>query len=113
MFSLLIKKIYKNRANRRVYFARDELPLGWNSLNHSTSELNPIKSIYKKKFCKEIEFLGEGVCTLDFVEIVENDNVVVTPCKHIFHYKCLKMWVESDTGSFRCPNCKGPFLPFG
>ena len=34
-------------------------------------------------------------------------EIVKTPCRHIFHYQCLKGWL--DTGQQTCPMCRAPY----
>ena len=37
------------------------------------------------------------------------DLIKVLPCKHYFHYSCLKPWFKKDT---KCPTCRLDVIKF-
>ena len=43
------------------------------------------------------------ICYEDFE--VSNSIVSITPCQHIFHYKCLNNWLNQNILNPKCPNC--------
>ena len=44
------------------------------------------------------------ICYEDFE--LYNSVVSITPCQHIFHYKCLHNWLNKNAmNSIKCPNC--------
>ena len=43
------------------------------------------------------------ICYEDFE--VYNSVVSITPCQHIFHYKCLNNWLNQNMLNPKCPNC--------
>lgn len=43
------------------------------------------------------------ICLEDF--IIEKSNVSITPCQHIFHFKCLSDWLLKNILNPKCPNC--------
>ena len=43
------------------------------------------------------------ICYEDFE--VSNSVVSITPCQHIFHYKCLNNWLNQNILNPKCPNC--------
>ena len=46
------------------------------------------------------------VCTICIEEFkVEKSNVSITPCQHIFHFKCLSDWLMKNVLNPKCPNC--------
>ena len=49
-------------------------------------------------------------CPICLENIKENDKVSYTPCKHIFHFDCLKNWLETEALNPQCPNCKYSIL---
>ena len=60
-----------------------------------------IKLLKHEKFIK-YKYLEDKciICQFDFREL---ENVVVLPCKHCFHFACLKPWVQKQNN---CPMCK-------
>lgn len=66
-----------------------------------------------QKFYKDIEVLGDLCCVIDLVAINEGDFVVITPCKHIYHPKCLAQWLDNILNPQKsCPNCKSSLKLF-
>lgn len=37
-------------------------------------------------------------------------KVVQLPCKHCFHYACIKKWVDSGVANINCPECRHPIV---
>ena len=60
-----------------------------------------IKKLKHEKFLK-YKYLEEKciVCQYDFKEM---ETIVVLPCKHCFHFPCIKPWI---TNQHHCPLCK-------
>ena len=60
-----------------------------------------IKGLKHDKFIKN-KFLEDKciICQYNFLEL---ESVVGLPCKHCFHFACLKPWVEKE---HHCPLCK-------
>lgn len=44
-----------------------------------------------------------SICTEDFADTAYIPTVV-TDCRHVFHYRCIKQWRER--GELTCPNCR-------
>ena len=45
-------------------------------------------------------------CTICYEDFEVNNSVVsITPCQHIFHYKCLNNWLNQNILNPKCPNC--------
>ena len=59
-----------------------------------------------ERICKkEYEKYGTK-CTICLEELkVGIDKVSLTPCFHVFHYKCLSDWLRKNTSNLKCPNC--------
>ena len=39
-------------------------------------------------------------------EITENEKMVTTPCKHVFHKRCIDKWKQRSDTAPKCPNCR-------
>jgi hypothetical protein len=64
------------------------------------TELSP------KKFRKEYGLKDGNTCTICIENFKENKSKVsITPCKHVFHYKCLMNWLIGNVLNPKCPNC--------
>ena len=60
-----------------------------------------IKKLKQEKFIK-YKYLEDKciICQFDFKEL---ERIVVLPCKHCFHFQCIKPWIEKQ---HYCPLCK-------
>lgn len=46
------------------------------------------------------------ICTICIEEFKEGKSkVCITPCQHVFHFKCLKDWLMKNVLTPKCPNC--------
>ena len=45
-------------------------------------------------------------CSICMNEITKNEKMVTTPCKHVFHKRCLGKWRERSDTAPTCPNCR-------
>ena len=60
-----------------------------------------------KVFTKDIIVNDCEKCSICLEAFEFNKSQVsVTPCKHIFHFDCLKNWLETEVVNPQCPNCK-------
>ena len=52
-----------------------------------------------------------SVCTICLEDFKEGkSNVTITPCQHVFHFKCLRNWLMKNVLNPKCPNCNHNFL---
>ena len=59
-----------------------------------------------KKFIKKYGVKDGYTCTICIEDFIENKSKVsITPCKHVFHYKCLTNWLVQNFKNPKCPNC--------
>ena len=59
-----------------------------------------------KKFLKKYGLKDGNTCTICIEEFKENKSrVSITPCNHVFHYKCLTNWLVKNVKNPKCPNC--------
>ena len=65
-------------------------------------------SFLGERICeKEYEKYGTN-CTICLEELKVNiDKVSLTPCGHVFHFKCVKDWLNKNLSdlNLKCPNC--------
>lgn len=59
------------------------------------------------KSIHEEEEDGDGKCSICLETFVGNEQVVVTPCNHMFHEECLLPWVKRHG---QCPVCRHEFV---
>ena len=64
-----------------------------------------------KIFSKDIILNNCENCSicLDAFEC-DKSSVCITPCNHIFHYDCLKKWVDDNVLAPKCPNCNNNLI---
>ena len=59
-----------------------------------------------KKFLKEYGLKDGNTCTICIENFKEKKSKVsVTPCQHVFHFKCLSNWLVNNVMNPKCPNC--------
>ena len=67
--------------------------------------------LYPAKYFKNISENNNNTCSICLEYFIENKSIIsLTPCKHIFHYECLRKWAEGNFEHFKCPNCNYDFL---
>ena len=97
-----------------------------NQNDNNPSQNNEIKKkeneseIIKKKInflLNRDEFLGSKICKKEYEKYgstcsicleelcCEKDYISLTPCFHIFHYKCLSEYMRKSIKNIHCPNC--------
>ena len=60
----------------------------------------------KKIFTKNLGLKDGNTCTICIEEFKDKQSrVSITPCLHIFHYKCLSNWLINNSINPKCPNC--------
>ena len=65
----------------------------------------------RKNYLKKYNINETTACSICLEEFVENTSLVsITPCLHIFHYKCLKNWLFSENSNCQCPYCNYDLL---
>ena len=75
-----------NRVNTFISFLFDN---GWNHLFVAEAKLSPYKGVVEN---------GCPICLDDNTE-----NLVSTPCNHIYHTACIEEWLKTNTN---CPLCR-------
>ena len=92
-----------------------------NEINNNEQSSNVENEENKKKIIEELlnddSKLGERICESKYEKYGTNcticleelkvgiDKVSLTPCFHVFHYKCLSNWLRNNVSTLKCPNC--------
>ena len=45
-------------------------------------------------------------CAICLVNFIENEQIKMTSCFHLFHFQCIKKWIEEKLSSPDCPICR-------
>ena len=56
------------------------------------------------KFFTQTKLEALTTCLICTDKYISNDDIVVLPCKHNFHKKCIKRWLTQESNE--CPLCK-------
>ena len=51
-----------------------------------------------------------SICCENFT--LGKSEVSITPCSHVFHYKCIIKWVNEKNKDPNCPNCNYKFIEY-
>ena len=65
-------------------------------------QVEKYKDITKETLEKDVD----TQCTICVDEFDKDDEVIITPCKHLYHKHCIEKWCEQ---SVFCPVCKQDF----
>ena len=57
-----------------------------------------------RKYLEKINHFQTN-CTICLEDYKNNSEVIYLFCKHIFHFKCLKNWLDKNILMPKCPNC--------
>ena len=64
-----------------------------------------------QKYTNDFEKKYGNSCTICLENFkVQNSNVCITPCNHIFHKDCLYDWLHDNIDKSKCPNCNQQFI---
>ena len=53
-----------------------------------------------------------GGCSICLENFKKKSIVSITPCNHVFHFKCIKNWLYKNIKNPKCPNCNKDVLTF-
>ncbi len=77
-----------------------------------------------EKMLKDPNQLGERICESKHEKYGNNcticlehlkigvDKISLTPCQHIFHYKCISEWLRNKDTTYKCPVCNCNILEY-
>ena len=92
-----------NNSNNNIHQIVNEEE--YNKLIKNKKSLEKILRAIKYKDIKH-DSLYNNVCTICFDTFIEEDEILVLPCNHVFHSDCIKKWLEAILEDPICPNCK-------
>jgi len=72
--------------------------------NFSTRMKNEIKENLITKLYEK-RTLSITPCSVCYVNMIDDDDVVVTACDHTFHTECIHNWINADKYN-GCPMCR-------
>ena len=94
---MVMRKVY-NAAHRKIIKPQE----GFNLVKITHNAV-----ILANTFVKLFTDLGENttcmICLEDFKFL---STITKTSCGHMYHYNCLKPWIDRSVNNFTCPYCR-------
>ena len=77
----------------------------------NTEKLNKLFEtiLVEHSYKKEYNQYGGG-CSICLENFNKKSKVSITPCSHVFHYKCIHEWLFKNILCPKCPNCNNEVL---
>lgn len=66
-------------------------------------------TLVEHSYKKEYNQYGGG-CSICLENFNKKSKVSITPCSHVFHYKCIHEWLFKNILCPKCPNCNNEVL---
>jgi len=98
---------FANNENENAYENEDNNTKAYR-LNENKKKLIALfKTILAaREYTKNHNKIDCPRCTICYEDFEVYSSIVsVTPCQHIFHYKCLNNWLNQNILNPKCPNC--------
>lgn len=53
----------------------------------------------------------DDICSICLIEIYGTEQIIILPCNHFYHFKCLSEYVlTGDKNVYNCPICRHPYF---
>ena len=106
IIAIIIFACYQSKRSRNIKLKRKKTEAKINKLFETTLIPEEFNENEITNNCTE--------CTICIEKFVDKCLICNTPCKHIFHFECLKKFVETAKGKqkivIKCPLCNYDFL---
>ena len=84
----------------------DYLQRNNNSLQISPNLEQILSELIDISFQKGDIYKDSEKCAVCLVNFLENEKIKMTMCFHLFHFQCIKKWIETKIESPDCPICR-------
>lgn len=75
-------------------------------LNNKSEKLTLLNGKLFSEIYEKCAIKGKfNECTICIENFKNKSVVVVTPCNHLFHFRCLENWINKKAVDPKCPNC--------
>ena len=123
-----ITRYYNNKARRKILILMNERAranmriIEEENNNMDIDNAENLEEINKEKLdqlfsTKMAEHLYKseynqygGGCSICLENLKKKSKVSMTPCKHVFHFNCIKDWLYKNAKNPKCPNCNKEVL---
>ena len=123
-----ITRYYNNKARRKILILMNERAranmriIEEENNNMDIDNAENLEEINKEKLdqlfsTKMAEHLYKseynqygGGCSICLENFKKKSKVSMTPCKHVFHFNCIKDWLYKNAKNPKCPNCNKEVL---
>ena len=73
-------------------------------LNNDENILNELVDVQFKNVSHNVKE-GNEKCVICYENFLKDENIKMTTCFHLFHFNCIKKWVQSKNRSIEAPDC--------
>ena len=104
----ILRQSLTTERKRKIFpitFATNVIKISGKIINSEINDTScELKDISFQKVSKELKNENEK-CVICYGNFEEKENVKMTNCFHLFHYKCIKNWIKSKDKSKETPDC--------
>ena len=104
----ILRQSLTTERKRKIFpitFATNVIKISGKIINSEINDTScELKDISFQKLSKEVKNENEK-CVICYENFKEKEDVKMTNCFHLFHYKCIKNWIKSKDKSKETPDC--------